>query len=202
MTLLGRIGRRLARFGGTGFVRVEKGIAVLTETIPVKISGLWHRWASSTEFQPPSPQEALPAPYGVVADTSGKLYLIRGALAEKSVQVWNPATNAQEPVPVSEIDLCRKGNLARSEELVLVGFEQIQPEDSPSSVKCLKALEGSGLIVVEERDTVLTECLCDGCTPAPAKVSVAKFLPNPEGEGVFALKFSQENGHFWEPESD
>lgn len=89
ITLLGRLGDRLARLAGNGFIQIISGKAFVVSAVPLAIIDLWHNWWKPTTLSRPILGEPLDAPYQVVADSAGKIHGIKGKSEEDSITYWN-----------------------------------------------------------------------------------------------------------------
>jgi len=194
LTILARVGNRLARFAGTGFLQLTDGKFSVVSAIPIKAVTLWHRWWKPTSSGPPILGEPLAYPYLTIADSDGKLHGIKGPDAEDAVPHWNSATKEFTNKPISEIVPCQKGLLPRAPALELTGYAAIPESGSPTAVRCLSTLEGSGLLFADPTPTVDTDC---ECAPQPSLASVVTTLPFPDGEGPYTLKYSLAEGFYW-----
>lgn len=198
VTLLGRKGNKVVRFTKSGFIQLIKGKAKVVEAIALKASTLWHRRYRPLGYGQPILGEPLDAPFDVVADSEGNIHAQKGIFDQDSLKMWDHELETHVVTPVSELPKTHKGLLPYEGELELVGYIPIPDTGSQNDVRQLHVLSGSGIIVVEQVDTIPSDCACEGCVPVPAKASVAKFLPNPTGDGVYTLKFSVDDGHYWE----
>lgn len=198
VVLLGRWGRKLSRFTGSGFLQLVKGKAKLVQSVRLKISTLWHEW-----WKPPginkNPVLGNPIPVShLVVSEDGEPHLWAGRTDEDSLPIFNKETNKWEVRPASEVPHCAKGHLPGENAVELVGFKPIPANGSIEDVRCLSRLSGSGIIVVNQAPSVASGCACGGCQAAPGVSSIATFLPNPDGPGTFTLKYSADSGHYWE----
>ena len=198
MTILGRANGRLARFSGTGFIKLVSGIASVVTSVPFKITDLWNeRWKSSTTSRPII-GEPIAFPYLTIAASTGDVHGIKGNSTEDSCPVWSASGNQFALKPLSEQALAQKGLLPRQPLLELVGYTPIVAGGNVNQVRDLSSLTGSGIIVVKAVATVDSTCACVGCEPSPSFASVASFLPNPTTGTVWTLKFNVATGlHFW-----
>ncbi len=199
LTLLARVGRKLARFTGSGFIQIVKGEARLVNSIRLKLSTLWHQWWKPPGInQSPVLGEPLDFDFLATADSQGDLHGIAGRTDEKSIPVYDPETKKWRNTGVSNVPTCKRGHLPAAPAIELTGYAPIAMSDDADIVRCLSRLAGSGLIVVTEVPAPAEGCDCEGCEPLPGKAYVASFLANPSGEGPFTLKFSAADGHYWE----
>lgn len=200
VTLFARLGDKFTRFTKSGFIQLKKGKAYVVEVLDLKLSELYHRRYRNFGKGLPVLGEPLDSTYDVVADDTGKMFAQKGTTEEDSLKMWDSDLNLHVVTPVSELPKTHKGLLPYETELELVGFVPIPSNGSPTAVRDLSVLSGEGIIVFEKQATVASDCLCEGCQPVEAEASVAKFLPNPTGDGVYTLKFSVDDGHYWEEE--
>lgn len=200
VTLLARKGNKLTRFTRSGFLQSIKGkISVVTD-LSVKAKTFWHQLYRPSGHGNPILGEPLDATYDVVSDMEGNIHVQKGIHDQDSLKLWDKDLQLHVVTPVSELPKTHKGLLPYENELELVGYIPIPDTGSQSDVRQLHVLSGSGIIVFEQVDTIPSDCACEGCTPVPAKASVAKFLSNPTGDGVYTLKYSVDDGHYWEEE--
>ncbi len=191
ITILGRVGTRLARFVGTGFIAITNGKAAVVSTVPLKIRDLWHNWWKPTATSTPIIGEPLVTDYLVVADQSGNIHGIKGLTAEDSIPVWNATTKKHEMKSLSAVPQKVTGLLPRATEIELVGYVPIDDSGEITEVRPISALLGTGIIYLTEQDTVEAVCDCAGVEPVtPNKASVAKHLAFPTASGVHTLKFN------------
>lgn len=198
ITLLARIGNKLSRFTGSGFLKLEKGKASVVCNIPLMLTTLWHEYGKISFTRGPVPGNPLPFKYLPVGDAKGNVHAIKGVSDEDCSLTWKSADGAFEIKPTSENEKTHKGLLPRRTTLELVGYAPIPDGGNPDQVRPLSSLQGSGIIVVDSIATVDSDCNCPGCDPSPAFASVARFLPNPTTGTIWSLKFNRTTGsHFW-----
>lgn len=194
VTLLGRIGNRLARLVGTGFIKITDGKASVVTMIPLILADLWHNWWKPTATSTPILGEPLPFSYQVIGDSRGNLHGIKGLVDEDSVALWDHTAKQFAMTPVAELDKCVKGLIPFSNAIELVGYEPISAEGTQETLRCLKALSGSGLIVVTQVATI-DEVTC------PQEVtyaSVASFLAFPtDVDKTYNLTYTVAGGPTW-----
>lgn len=183
VTLLGRVGNKLARLVGSGFLQIANGQVAVVPSVAIKIKSLWHRWWKTTPTSRPIVGEPLDFPYQVIADGNGDLHAIKGTTEEDSQHMWDASANTWKTVPISEIPKCQRGRLPQADLLELVGFEPITTEGAITDVRCLKGFSGSGLIHMVPQTTVATDCTCPGCTPeVTPTMQVATYLETPAAD--------------------
>lgn len=199
ITLLGRIGMKLARLSGSGFIKLINGKAFVVDSIPLKSITLWHKWfRPTTSSSRPVIGEPLPFPNLVIGDSAGNHHLIRGPETEDAVPLWNAEGQLYAITPVSEVPKCVKGQLPGVDSLELVGFEAIPVSGTGQEVRCMAKLSGSGILIATQVATTPSECLCEGCEPVAAVATVFTFLPNPTSGTNYKLRFSVATGlHSW-----
>ena len=196
VTILGRVGSKLARFAGSGFIKLEAGVASVVASVPIRLATIWHRWWKPTPTSSPILGEPLAYPYLSIADTEGNLHAIKGPSTEDALPHWNATTGEFTQKPVSEIDLDRKGALVRAADIELVGYTPIADGGDPEAVRPMRALNGSGLVVLTEAATV--DPTCD-CAPGSGTASKAATLalPVPAADETYTLKYSTALGLHW-----
>jgi hypothetical protein len=197
VTLLGRIGAKLAKLTGSGFIKIVEGKAFIVSSVPIKISTLWHQWWKPTGINArPALGAPLPFHHAVIADSVGNLHGIKGG-AEDAGQVWNSEMQQWEVRAEADRAFAKRGHLERAASLELVGLEAIAVSGTGAEVRNFKTLAGSGLIVVEQTSTTASSCDCPGCEPVPAMSSIARFVPFPSGDATWTLKWDAESGPHW-----
>jgi hypothetical protein len=199
VTILGRVGDRLARFAGSGFLQLTNGKFSVVQSFTLKADTLWHRWWKPTAGSRPIIGEPLAYPHLVISDSEGSLHSIKGPDLEDAIPHWNATTKEFTNKPISEIPVCQKGLLPRASALELTGYAAI-PEAGPSDqVRCMATLEGVGLLWADAVPTVDTDC---ECAPTPSLASVVTTLPFPDDEtAVFTLKYSLADGLYWQEDA-
>lgn len=184
MTLIGRIGKNIAKFVGSGFLQIEDGEAKLVSYIPLKIRELYHRWVIPSPGQSPVIGESKPAPYTVVADDTGKSFAVKGLAGEDCVWVWDYQKKGWVTKPLTDFPLTTRSAFQKVSGIELVGF-------TPPSEKCydspreMKALLGEGVVHLNnETAQYPDEACCDdpGCDGCDAHKfhSVAGVTPWPD----------------------
>ena len=195
VTLLARVGDKLARFTGTGFLSFVSGKASLVAAVPLKLVHIWHRWWKPTAASTPILGEPLDFNYQAVGDSEGNLHAIKGISDEDSETVWKHEEKVFRQTPQSELKRPLKGLLPRAVELELIGYAPIPDDGSITLVRQLSSLAGSGILIVEQQDTVANpDEPCD-----ESLASVAKFLalPVPVAAETYSLKYSTALGLHW-----
>lgn len=176
MVLLGRSGNKLVRFIGSGFIKLTNGVASIVNSVPIKVTSLWHRMYKIVAGAVPSPGEPLPFPYFVVADDYGNLHGIRGEDGMPSIPVWDGTEKTFSFVSTGDLPACKRGSLEQSATLELVGFAPLTINDASNAMRCQRGLSGKGILVLSEQETV------------NGPVSVATALANPPDVGTYVLK--------------
>lgn len=198
VTLFGRIGSVLTRFTKSGYIQLKNGKAYVVDSFDVKLKELYHRRFQSAGKGLPALGEPLDSNYDVVADETGHCFAQKGLDTEDSIRMWSHELQRFQTTAVSDVPKTHKGLLPPQNALEIVGFVPIPSNGSSDQVRNLSVLSGEGIIYFQKQATVAYSCECDGCQPVAAEASVAKFLPNPTGDGVYTLKFSVDDGHYWE----
>lgn len=200
MTLLGRVGNRLAQFVGNGFIRLVGGRAYLVDSIPLIIKQFWHDYVQDGALSRLG--NPKPFPYAPVCDSQGVAHLIKGIIGRRTVVVSDPASREWVPTPTDQVPIEVSRHLASNAELELVGFVPNGVLGSQATVRELKRLAGLGIVYLERRVNAPSPTPC----PEESFTYVAKVVPFPEivassGEetGRHRLIFSSE-GLYWEPE--
>lgn len=189
VVLLGRVGNRLARLVGSGFIAITNGYASVVRSVPLQLRNLWHRWWKSSPTANPVVGEPLDFPYLVIAGPNGTLHAIKGNGAEDSVKVWDQSANSYVDTPLSELAKCYKGVLPRASVIELVGYAPIAENGSETAVRCLSGLTGGGLVIASERNTVAAVC-----AQAEEKVTVMTILAPPSLDDNVAYVLKCTNG--------
>lgn len=185
VVLLGRVGNRLARLVGSGFIAITNGYASIVESVPLKVRNLWHRWWKSSPTATPVIGEPLNFPYQVISDSYGNLSAIKGGEYD-SVKVWDASANAFVDTRVSALPHCVEGVLPRVPALELTGYVPLSPGDSlgPENARCVQALLGTGVLLARTVSTVGgTPCNAEG----EATVVSALTMP-PNNDLVYTLQ--------------
>lgn len=204
VTLLGRLGRKLARLAGNGFIQIRDGFAFVVKSVPILVVDQWHEWYKPTGInKKPVIGAPLAAPYDVIADTNGQLHAIQGisgdAVHGGSLRVWDKDAAAWVTTETCDVPIERRGLAPRVTSIELAGFTAIPANSTADAVRELSVLSGSGIIVVNQQPTIASSCDCEGCEPEAAVASVATFLPFPDTEdeeASYTLKWNTE-GPYW-----
>jgi len=190
IVILGRKGDKLARFSGTGFIKIVDGLASVVKSVPLKVTQLYHNFWKQTPSSTPIPGDPLPFKFQVVADCLGDMHAIQGVPEKDSLTLWDASEKQFVQTPVEEIPKCVKGLLPRRTILEIVGYKHIPADGDEDEIRCLSALQGEGIIVVKSVATV-----GDVCDPEGSMASVAEFLPTPTVTST--LKWNSEDGYHW-----
>ena len=197
VTLLGRIGAKLAKITGSGFLRIVDGKAFIVSAVPIKLATLWHQWWKPAGInQRPVLGNPLPFTHAVIADEDGNLHAIKGA-DEDASPVWNAESELWQIKSEADRAYPKRGHLGRAASLELIGIEAIPVSGTGAEIRNFKTLAGTGMIVVEQSPTTPSSCDCPGCEPEAAVSSVARFLPFPTGDATWTLKWNAEDGPHW-----
>ena len=184
MTLLGRVGNKLAKLVGSGFLVIEDGVAKLRSYIPLKITELFHKYVIPAPGGAAVVGEAKPHPYIIIADSSGKSYGVKGLVGEDCIELWDYETQMWTVKPVTDFPVTMKGFIPKVDEIELIGFQ-------PPSEACYQkareamALKGEGIVFLTEKEQTYPDGVCcddnDCCECDSAKVaSVASVVPYPD----------------------
>ena len=192
LTLLGRIGNRLAKFVGSGFIQVEGGEARLVSHIPLKIRDLYHRYVIPAPGQHPVIGAAKPAPYMVVSDDTGKAWGIKGLSGEDCFVVWDFVSQKWGVKPLTDFPITMRGTLPKSTGVELVGFD-IPDSDCIESARQLRALSGSGVVMLSSKIQKIEDgCACDPCN-VTSEATVVRF-PDDSSSAEYMLEWTFEHG--------
>jgi hypothetical protein len=204
VTLLGRIGSKLAKLSGNGFIQIISGKAFLVSSVRLKLTTLWHEWYKPAGINR-RPVLGVPfaAPYQVIADSDGVIHAIKGRTGEgvttDSIHIWNLELGQWDTREVADFPLLQRGLSPTATGIELTGFAPIATSGSSNDVRTLSRLAGLGVVYLEQQPTIASSCECDGCEPIAAVASVAKLLPFPTTAATeYVLKFNTVGGPFWE----
>jgi hypothetical protein len=190
--ILLRVGDKLKKFCGSGYVRVENGLAYLTDSAGVSVTDLWHD-------QDGDPMDFS---YITVVDPCGKVHGSQGLKDQNSIAVWDKAIRMFTHVPTSELGKSTVGQLKGSNALELVGFAPIPLGGSLTDPRQMKKLCGDGLVYTR---TAPSEPEPGSC-PGEDFSCVSSVVPFPLEDGAYVLAFRPApNGTgipFWKLEGD
>lgn len=196
VTLLGRVGSKLAKFTGSGFIALTGGYASVVPSVPLNLTTIWHRLWKTTPTRRPILGAPLPYNYMAVGSAEGKIHGIKGPSDESATPVWDADTQEFTQMPLSEVPLPRKGVLARANNIELVGYAPIASNGLATAVRDQKALSGKGLVILTEVNTIDSTCECADQNGTASKASTLA-LPVPDGVEVYTLKYSTALGLHW-----
>jgi len=192
LTLLGRVGKRLHKFVGSGFLQVEDGEAKLVSFIPLKIKELYHRYVIPSPGSVAVIGAAKPVDYLVVADNTGKTYGIKGLSGEDCFILWDYVTKKFLTRPITDFPIATKGALLKCSGIELVGFLPPSPTDASESRR-VKALKGEGVVFMTNVPQSYPPCLSEDERCAYETSAVARVVPYPDDssgkEYLLAWKF-------------
>lgn len=184
MTLLGRVGCFLTKLGGEGVLYIKDGVASVRDKIPLSVTHLYHKWFQPSPNSDPVIGPPMPVPYLVVADEFGCGYPIMGLPNEDSITVWDHETAHFEQKSVTEFPICVREQLPSTDGIELVGFSPLAVSEQADTLRCLKKLQGSGIICFEQVVTAPQEvCDCEECqslNEITTTTTVARFIPEPD----------------------
>jgi hypothetical protein len=173
--LLVRVGDVLKKFCGSGYVRVENGVAYLTSQVGVTLTDLYHDAEGD-----PQCFNYLP-----VADSCGILHGSQGLKDQDSIVVWNFSLQQFCHVPTSDLGKTAIGQIPPTNALELIGFPPIPVGGSLTDVRELKKLCGSGIVMITQAATTPP---VGGC-PGDDQACVATVVPFPLEDGDYVLAF-------------
>ena len=185
MTLLGRVGRFLAKLTGEGVLWLDKnGEVSIKKFLPFRTSHLWHKWYKPTANSAPIIGNPMNYPYKVITDLDGNPFTIMGLPNEDSIEVYNHETQEYEQRPITDFPVCVSEKLTPSNtNFELVGFEALSESDSTDLRRCLKRISGEGMICLKRVPTAPTQiCDCDSCEATgeeSSETTVVEFIPYP-----------------------
>ena len=200
MTLVGRIGDRLSKFVGSGFIQVKDGEASLVSQIKLKVSELWHKYVIPNPGGAAVIGAAKPAPYLLISDNNGKVYAIKGLTGENSIVVWDHDTQAWETKATTDFPVAVKGVLPKADGIELSGFR-------PPSEACYEkareavALKGDGIVFVTSTEATYPDSVCcdEDCNGAEDCCdynthAIASVVPYPSSPTADTTYFLGEDG--------
>ena len=103
VTLLGRIGNKLTRLIGTGYLKIDSGKVSVSSSIPLKITTMWHRWWRPAGSSAPVLGEPLDAPFMVVGDNYRNMHAIRGLTGKDSIILWDSTNKAYIQISLEDL---------------------------------------------------------------------------------------------------
>jgi|TARA_R110002167_G_scaffold102250_1_gene265417 hypothetical protein len=191
-----RVGDRLKKFCGTGFIEIHNGVARLAKNVALKVVDLYHELDSEC----PDGSELLAprdAKYEVIADECGVIHAIQGLNGEDSVRVWNSAKKVFQTVPLSELSRHITGQLPASNTLEIIGYPHIIEGGSLTTERDLHRLCGDGVVVIEPKLTAVDPDAC----PGNEEACVARVVSFPEEAGDYILAWNNSDGPHFKLES-
>ena len=193
LTLLAKLGCRLAAFKGTGVVYVEKGKARLQSFVPLKVHQLWHRFVDYHGTAVPAEPKA--APFLAIADECGNIHAMGGLTEGFSALLHDKATGGWLPVDTGFFPKDHIGALGESPCIQLTGYRPLDALGTEEVRRDLEVLGGVGLILMSKMQAPVSEV---GSCCEQGTQSVAKVLPYPSEPGPWVLCF--EDGEVsWQP---
>lgn len=200
--LLVRVGERLKRFCGSGYLKITEGIASLAAEIGIRVTDLWHDTLEGPT-SPCNPSGRTQTPkenyYDVVADDCGNLHGIQGLPGVNSVRVWDSTKCMFRTVPTAELGKTATGQLPQASALELVGFPPVPEGGDLSAERVMKKLCGDGVVIIEPKATQPAEGTCPGQEDA----CVGRVVPFPDDSTQqYLLAWNSTTGAFFLRESD
>lgn len=201
MTLLGRVGKKLSRLVGEGFLFMCNGVVCVNKDIQLKVSKLWHQWYKPSAKSRPIPGDPNPHPYITIADEDGNLHLVRGLHDEDSIVKWDVETGMWEHVPTTSFPICTKGHLSRAEQLELIGFAPIPEEGGDLEAnRCARVLCGNGVVFLQQELTTPPGA-DENCPETDYQENfrscVAQVLTFPDDGQQYNLVWNEDDGFHW-----
>lgn len=179
LTLLGRVGQRLAKFVGSGFLQIKDGEAQLVSFIPLKVIELYHRYIIPSPGKAAVIGAAKPVAYLVVADETGKTYGIKGLAGEDCFLVWDYVTKKFLTKPITDFPIATRGALSKQSGIELTGFLPPSPSDASAS-RSVRALQGEGIVYMTNVEQEIPEGLTEDEACAYRIASLANTVPYPD----------------------
>lgn len=210
VVLLGRIGSKLAKLIGDGFIQLKAGRAFVVRSIALKTTKLYHEWWVPAGVNK-RPIIGRPFPFAahIVGNGTGEFFLIKGLTGEgvttnssqyydKDRELWDTREDADFP-------LLQRGLAPRITQGEIVAFPALSASGSASDVRQASVLSGSGILILTQQPTIPSSCDCEGCEPQAAVASVASFLAAPDAEGIYKLRVTVDGdgvpAYSWEDDS-
>jgi hypothetical protein len=173
--LLVRVGDKLKKFCGSGFVRVENGLTYLTEQVGVSLTDLYHDHAGD-----PMCFDYLP-----VGDSCGLVHGTKGLPDSNSVVIWDKALSKFCHVPTSKLGKEAVGQIPPANALELIGYPPIPFGGDITATRELKKLCGTGIVMITPAASEPEPGDCNA-----AQACVATVVPFPTEDGDYVLAFS------------
>jgi hypothetical protein len=189
--LLVRVGDRLKKFCGNGWLRVTNGIAYLSEAIGIKVTDMWHAEVKGQQV----PADVR---YEVVADDCGIIHGIQGLPGIDSIRVWDAKQCMFKTVPTAELNKVMVGQLPQASSLELVGFPHVPENGSLTEMRGMNRLCGDGVVVTEPKPTAHS-----GVCPGEEHACVARVIPFPaDADEQYLMAWNATTGAFFVREKD
>lgn len=173
--LLIRVGDVLKKFCGSGYVKVENGVAFLTDATGITLTDLWHD----------ADGEPMCFSYVPIVDECGNAHASRGMKNVNSVVVWDVALQKFCHLPTSELGKSQVGQIKPTNALELVGFTPIPLGGELTNPRQMKKLCGEGIVFVQPAPSEPEVGECPGSSDA----CVATVIPVPLEDGAYVLAF-------------
>ena len=196
MTIIGRTGKILSKFTGNGFIRIDKGLAYLVASLPMKVNTLYHYMTKMVNSTRAVVGDPRPYPFKVITDSAGNTHLVSGLVDNNSVEVWDKETKTFSQVPVGSFPVEVVGCLPKLASVELVGFGDATAEENCSGTgRAMHALTGNGImsIIAEAQDE---EGSCGGVR---SKVSITTF---PDDDQEYYIRWNKLGGVYYEPKNE
>lgn len=180
VTLLGRIGRKLAAFKGTGYVQVENGKAKLVDSFPVKVRQLWHffnRVAGRTVLGDPKP-----SPFIAVVNEAREVSAMAGLESGVSQLVHDPEKGGWGVQSSAKVPKQHFGKLEEAASIQLTGYVPQNPLVSDQTIRELKVLGGQGIPILKQIPAPPTT-VPEGCPSSSCETNlqtVVELIPFPD----------------------
>jgi len=190
LTILGRVGDRLARFTGSGYIEINNGLARVTASPTLRIRDIWAQWDANCHIGDP-----LPYPYATAVDGNGVLHALAGLVDSDSLQVWDHTAKQWSAISVAALKQKVNFTLPQSDHIELTGFEEVGMYDSSCGAEReMKALRGNGMVYLEK---VPVNACDDPCsTEAFAYIAKVVDFPTIVGTETYKLQYSS-SGLAW-----
>lgn len=181
--VLVRVGDKLKKFCGTGYIRIEHGLAYLTDQVGVTLTDLYHE-----------PQgDPMCFAYLPVADNCGGVHGTQGMKDFNSAIIWDKLLQKFCHVPTSELGKSAVGQIPSTTALELTGFPPVPLGGSLTAERQMKKLCGHGIVFIYPSASEPEPGDCDDAVSCISTVVsfptepgnyVLAFSPMPSGTGV------------------
>ena len=199
ITILGRIGNKLAKFSGNGFIQLVCGKAKVVSSVAMKVTSLWHQWWKPDRINGnPVLGDPYPIPYMLVADSDGNMHLVKGFADKQAVLVWDNEAGAWTVCDSADFQLFSNGTEEQVSALEIAGFAPLAAGSSCDTARPMAVLAGEGVLYAESALSCVDESSECG---TQRTASVSKFLPFPTGTGEYVLKYNSADGLRWVAET-